>query len=253
MSGKTIPQPGFWIRLEHLQSAWFSRKFRGTVETIASRVPSAQCVLDIGANHGKFAKELRRTFGPDCRIYCVEPLTYNRNILKRIVGRWPSIEIVPYVFSNEPGDIELCVPYKPSGNIAPGSTHIHTDAPLAEELSHFTWRTETAPAIRLDDFVRDKGIERMDFMKIDVEGAVPLVLRGGAETLERFHPAIFAEVGHITASNFRFTPADTIDLLAGYGYSMYRIDEERRAVIPQADYDPKISDYLFLIDQDRFR
>ena len=146
LPGKTIPQPGFWIRLEHLQSAWFSRKFRGTVETIATVIPSDRYVLDIGANHGKFAKELRRVFGPQCRIYCVEPLTYNRSILERIVGRWPSIEIVPFVFSNQPGEIELHVPYKPSRNIAPGSTHIHTDAPLAKELSHFTWRTETAPA-----------------------------------------------------------------------------------------------------------
>lgn len=245
---KRTPQtrPGIRTRLEHAFSARFSRKFRATADTLATVLPALHVALDIGASQGKFTKEMQRIWGRNCRIYCFEPLPYNRSVLRGVIRNWRNVEIVPLALSDEAGDIELQVPYKPSGRIAPGSTHVETHRPVPLELRHFRWQTVPARALTLDDFVRERALDAVDFMKIDVEGAVPLVLKGGTETLRRFRPAIFAEIGRITASNFGFVPEDTIRLLAAQGYAMHRLDLERRRAVPQAYYEPSNSDYLFL-------
>jgi hypothetical protein len=48
--------------------------------------------------------------------------------------------------------------------------------------------------IRLDDFLREKGVDRVDLVKIDTESTEPEVLAGFAETLDRCRPTIVCEV-----------------------------------------------------------
>ena len=47
----------------------------------------------------------------------------------------------------------------------------------------------------LDHFASERAIDRLDFVKIDVEGKEIGILEGGRETLSRFTPALILEVG----------------------------------------------------------
>jgi FkbM family methyltransferase len=49
------------------------------------------------------------------------------------------------------------------------------------------------PAVRLDDWVERSGMSRLDFIKMDVEGAESHVLQGAAATLQRFRPILLTE------------------------------------------------------------
>jgi hypothetical protein len=51
-------------------------------------------------------------------------------------------------------------------------------------------------AVTVDAFVRDRGLDRVDFIKLDVEGAERHVLDGAAETLRRFRPKVALSVYH---------------------------------------------------------
>jgi hypothetical protein len=53
--------------------------------------------------------------------------------------------------------------------------------------------TSDAAAITLDEFVHHKGIERIDFVKLDVDGNEAGVLAGAANTLRRFRPRVLME------------------------------------------------------------
>jgi precorrin-6B methylase 2 len=70
----------------------------------------------------------------------------------------------------------------------------------------------TAPPDRfsIDDYVRDKQLARVDFIKIDVDGPDADVLDGAKQTLERFHPIVAIEM---SAEQERI-----IGLLEGMGY-----------------------------------
>jgi hypothetical protein len=66
-------------------------------------------------------------------------------------------------------------------------------------------------------------VSRLDFVKIDVEGAELDVLKGAVESIKRFHPLIYCEVFEKWAQSFGYTPGDLFAYLAGLGYAGARI------------------------------
>lgn len=56
--------------------------------------------------------------------------------------------------------------------------------------------TETATIVTLDDYVREKKIPRVDFIKLDVEGAELEVLKGAALSILRFKPILALSAYH---------------------------------------------------------
>ena len=69
------------------------------------------------------------------------------------------------------------------------------------------------PLCRLDSIVVEHAIERLDFVKIDVEGHERRVFTGAFETLHRFRPAIVFESGHETMED-RAAIGKTLDDLS---------------------------------------
>ena len=56
--------------------------------------------------------------------------------------------------------------------------------------------TEVAQVIMLDDYVREKNLPRVDFIKLDVEGSELEVLKGAATTISRFKPILALSAYH---------------------------------------------------------
>lgn len=75
----------------------------------------------------------------------------------------------------------------------------------------------------LDDWFVSNGVERIDFLKMDVQGAEIDILKGGSEVITRFRPAIFAEAAPSTQSDSRQSLEDLYDILSVYGYRVYHI------------------------------
>lgn len=71
--------------------------------------------------------------------------------------------------------------YRPLGN---GSTHVDDDG------------SESAQIVTLDSYVREKNLPRVDFIKLDVEGAELDVLRGATTTITRFKPILALSAYH---------------------------------------------------------
>lgn len=71
---------------------------------------------------------------------------------------------------------------------------------------------------RIDDVVQELALQRVDAIKIDVEGAEVSVLRGALSTLKRFHPKIVVEVVPEQLASFHTTPEDIKKLLQSAAY-----------------------------------
>jgi hypothetical protein len=71
---------------------------------------------------------------------------------------------------------------------------------------------------RIDDVVPELGLTRVDVVKIDVEGAEVLVLRGARETLMRFHPKLVMEVLPDHLANLNTSVEELLSLLNELGY-----------------------------------
>ncbi len=73
----------------------------------------------------------------------------------------------------------------------------------------------------LDAFVEQRGIGRVDFIKIDIEGAEILCLRGARKLIQRDQPAMLVEVNPACLSRFGASAQQLGDELLRLGYSLH--------------------------------
>lgn len=138
-----------------------------------------QSVLDIGANVGVFTTRAARRVGPTGRVVAVEPHPENFRLLSGNVERngLDNARLVEAALDDHSGKTELFVHER-------GINH---------SLKRRTGRSILVALKTIDQVVEEAGLERIDLIKIDTEGNVPAILRGGQETISRHKPRIVFE------------------------------------------------------------
>jgi FkbM family methyltransferase len=71
----------------------------------------------------------------------------------------------------------------------------------------------------MDDLVAERGLDRVDFIKLDIEGAGLQALRGAERALRRFRPAIAVCLYH-RLDDFVTIPAYLRELALGYEFHL---------------------------------
>jgi FkbM family methyltransferase len=146
-------------------------------------VREGDVVIDGGGEYGDTARIFRLRTGNTGKIYVFEPMAASRaGIEQRCrTSDWANVEIAPYGLWNETGKAEI------SEN---GSRLTALKIGGAEA-------TQQIETITLDAFVRDHGLDRVDFIKMDIEGAEQNALLGCRETIERFSPRLAISIYHL--------------------------------------------------------
>jgi FkbM family methyltransferase len=178
--------------------------------------------LDAGANIGLFTLMAARLVGPGGRVLAVEP---GRESLARLdanlaLNDLPQVKVVRAALAAEPG-------HAPLFHVALG------DDPQAYSLMPEGGATEseTVPVTTLDLLAAEAALTRLDCLKLDVEGAEPLILAGGRGTLETFRPIVIFEVNTPIALA-RGDAAASFAALTSIGYRISRLDGA--ALVPLA-------------------
>lgn len=139
----------------------------------------ALTIIDVGANEGYYAMKMA---GRQSRIYCLEPNRHAFEMLRKNINEnnLCGVQIFPIGAGLENTTIELqCV--KQITAIS-GAGIRAVDRPwLKDEFV----TAEKIEIVRLDDFCMEQTIEKIDILKIDVEGMELDVLAGADETLEK--------------------------------------------------------------------
>jgi FkbM family methyltransferase len=73
----------------------------------------------------------------------------------------------------------------------------------------------------IDGFVSSSNTRRVDLIKIDTEGSELHALRGGRQTIERYHPAIIFELNETLLTRDGAKVADVVQFLTDQGYSLH--------------------------------
>lgn len=76
-------------------------------------------------------------------------------------------------------------------------------------------------AIRLDDYCASHNISRIDFLKVDVEGAESLVLDGAHETLKSGPRFMMIELADCVQEKYHSSVDDIVKTVASYGYKPF--------------------------------
>ncbi|MBS0411077.1 MAG: FkbM family methyltransferase [Proteobacteria bacterium] len=202
--------------LAHLFKAVTQQHHRELVPVLAPFIAADAVVLDVGAHAGQFAK-LFAAMAPRGRVYAFEPSPYARSILEPAlaVGGRGRAEIVPAGLSDRPGELVLHTPIKRRGGLGFGTAHLGgaDAAPGVDQM---------VPLTTLDAFAEARGLSRLDFIKMDIEGWEARALAGGRQTLARFLPFLFLEVDAAMLARAGDDPDSLFRWLGELGYRAFR-------------------------------
>jgi FkbM family methyltransferase len=177
-------------------------------------------VLDIGANDGRTVLRLARHLPKLPRVYAYEPTSGAFRRLCERTAKLPRVEAVRQAVGARAGQVEIYV--------NPQSALSSLDPAWGEAGAR-----ETVVMTTVDEIVRAHGLERVHFLKIDVEGHDLEVLKGAHRTLSDGRVEIVqVEVGF--GQPGRDQPSlETIRLfLQPYGLFLRQLNNQCHAPLP---------------------
>lgn len=188
------------------------------VNILCSYINDNAVFFDVGANLGWYTLNILKQY-PNIKSYAFEPIkeTYfkmQKNIkINQITncnlynfGLWDNNQQTSFFY-----DIE-----------ASGASSI---VDIRERNSTVKVCGEVR---RMDDFIVEENINRLDFIKCDVEGAELFVFKGGIESIQKYKPIIFSEMLRKWSQKFNYHPNDIIHLLEETDYHCYILAENNK-------------------------
>ena len=176
--------------------------------------------VDVGANFGIYSLRAVPLVGAAGHVIAVEPNPESVERLRTNIGANDAsmVEVAPVACSDTEGTLELYVaPKANTGETSISRTNASQDGAISR-----TYKVRTRP---LDDILRESGVTRVDAIKIDVEGAEYLVLKGAQQTLDRFHPMLLVEVVERQLRAMGTSSQQLEEFLNAHGYREGRRDD----------------------------
>lgn len=180
-------------------------------------------VFDLGANLGQYTLLAAKSVGETGYVHSFEPSSRMFSELEFNVSlnNLSDICTLNKVAVSNVSDMAKLSKYKPGAEVyASLGSHTRREGTM---IGH-----EEVKTIRLDDYIENAGIDHVDFMKIDIEGAELLALRGAENLLSQSDaPAILLELADINTDGFGYKSAEIWDYLENLGYRMYSLGDNR--------------------------
>lgn len=185
----------------------------GVLQTLAEFAPS--CIFDVGANVGDWSIAAASQL-PGCQIHAFEIVPDTAFVMQKKLDEsgLSSVTLNPIGLSDENATVEVA--------FLPGFSQGSSAAVVASTDVQFRkCQVQTG-----DEYCSQREIDRIDLLKIDVEGLEGKVLEGFAGMLSGARiDAVQFEYGRVNAM-VRFLLGDFYDLLGGYGYVVGKVFPE---------------------------
>jgi FkbM family methyltransferase len=239
----TVRRGGFRWSLDLSEGIDFSIYLLGafeksTVATLRQLVKPGDVAFDIGANIGAHTLGLAQSVGVAGKVYAFEPSDFAFAKLQANLALNP----------------ELAARTHASQVLLAGSeaesrpNQIYASWPLESEPSvHPKHRgrlvTMTGAAVdTLDRFVERHRMDRLDVIKLDVDGHELPVLRGGFATLRRLQPTLLMEMSPYIHAEEHHSFSELITLLREAGYRIEDASSRKKLPLDAAELERLIPD-----------
>jgi FkbM family methyltransferase len=168
--------------------------------------------VDVGANLGIYALAASKIVGPSGRVIAFEPSQQTFFLLNGNVAMNNStnVQIYPAAISDKAGEALLY------HGADPGQNSLGRDPALEPE-------GEQVMTESLDNALSAASVERVDLIKMDVEGAEELVVRGANKVITSHRPTIILEINQEASARLGLSPRGAWDQLQSLGYKFFSV------------------------------
>jgi FkbM family methyltransferase len=194
---------------------YFGSHERKTEDLVYKLTSRGGNVLDVGANIGVYTMLAAKRSGVSGKVISLEPvpqvfeqlsggvrLNGYTNVLVYNVAAWEQNRVLK-MFCSE------------AENLGSYGVDIKEEEKSAISIQ----------AVRIDDLVVQIGLQAIDLIKIDVEGAELPVLKGAIETLRRHRPILVLEIDPNLMSRYDYNVGDIWTYLKALSYECYAVGE----------------------------
>jgi FkbM family methyltransferase len=177
--------------------------------------PGMRC-LDIGANYGVFSLTCAKQVGPAGRVWSFEPTPGTAEFLATSIREngFQNVSLMPMALSRASGTAKLV-------------THADSEHNFLSEDVNGDDRFEIVDVKTLDELAREQGLEAIDFVKMDAEGAETAILDGGEGFFQRESPIVLFELKNREGANWPL-----VDAFRARAYEIYRLAPGLRVLAP---------------------
>jgi FkbM family methyltransferase len=178
---------------------------------ISDKIKNAKVILDIGANIGYTALTINK-INPGAKIYAFEPHPNTFRKANHNVQLNNSENIILYNIglSNYNNTVRLY-------EVNPNNSGMNRILLNQNDYPYVEIEVKT-----LDDFLIDNKIDRIDILKIDVEGYEYNVLTGGSNAIKKYKPAMIIEINDQYLREKNTSAKELFNLLIEFGYTKFQ-------------------------------
>jgi len=198
----------YWRGFHHHALVWFVKSF----------LKADMTFVDVGANQGELtllaAKYLTRglvlAFEPEARMFSL----LERNLRSNNFSN-------ARAFNLGLGDTQTTQKLYAGPSTHAGQEHnegLFTAFPEADQKPIQEFQVK-----RLDDLLSGLGIDRVDLMKVDAEGAELFVLRGAEQCIGRDRPELLIEINTAAFERAGYETSSLLQMLHRYHYQLYEL------------------------------
>jgi FkbM family methyltransferase len=212
-------EPGITMRLD--PEDYVSREILRTGawekeswDAIRQHLPAGAVFVDVGAHIGYYSLKAASAVGTGGHVIAVEPNPPTvRELEDNIRASGATvISVQPVACSDAETTLDLFA----APRVNTGQTSLSQANASQGGQAVTTYHVRARP---LDDIVKDTGVSRVDVVKIDVEGAEMLVLKGSVGTLARYHPVLMVELIDQQLRSLGSSEAGVRAFLRTHGYT----------------------------------
>ena len=177
-----------------------------------------QTFIDGGANFGIYTVAASKIVGDSGNVLSFEPSVESFPVLERNVklNEFSNVKLFNSALSSEEGISRL---YHIDN--APNSYSLNSDSKKSTTFEEVSTKT-------LDGIVNHNNIQKVDLIKLDVEGAEEEVLKGAKSLLLRDKPKVLFEIGSRNSSNISGDPQGAWNYLKQMDYRFFSIKSNHK-------------------------
>ena len=175
-------------------------------------------VIDAGVNVGEYTLVAALAVGSQGEVHAFEPVPKN---YVRLADHVLENRLEGTVRTNRLALWHRCETVR----LHLWSDEIGNDGGYMIGIPSETVDTVTSPAVTLDDYVIEKKLHRVDFIKMDVEGAEWYALRGATAVVARWRPTMLLEINRLKCRALGYEPERILEFLQQYGYLLWAVGQ----------------------------
>ena len=176
-------------------------------------------IFDVGAHRGESAL-MYKTLFPTAAVYSFEPFPESFAAFQRETAKLANVQAFNVALSDRVGETEFnCNEYTATNSLLNTAPDVESVWPggLVDTKKQIRVQTTT-----LDRFCQEHSIAAIDLLKLDVQGAEPLVLKGGEQMLRSGRVRlVYTEILTLPSYTGQTELHEFIRMMQDYGFELF--------------------------------